>query len=351
MGAPVTDRPVSSPPTLQDVAARAGVSLATASRTLNGSRRKVADQYRERVLAAAAELHYIPNLAAQAVARGFSATITLVVGDIADPYFSSIAAGVARAADEHGLMVTIAQSGRDTARELDFVRTLRGQRPRAIILTGSRREQDANDPALRAELAEYEDGGGRVVVVAQPELPFATIAIDNYGGARALGDALVAQGYRNFAAVVGEPGLMTVRDRLAGFRDALSAHGLQLPDRRVAADEFTRDGGFSAAHELVAVQDWSRVDAVFAASDVMAIGAMSALRECGYRPGPDVGVAGFDDIAPARDVTPALTTVRLDLEGIGEHAVRLALDDGVGEQAPSGRVILRESTPARPRAR
>lgn len=347
MGATVTDRPASSPPTLQDVAALAGVSLATASRALNGSQRKVAEKYSERVRAAAAQLNYTPNLAAQAVARGFSATITLLVGDIADPYFSSIAAGVARAADQHGLMVTVAQAGRDTARELDFVRTLRGQRPQAIVLTGSRRADDENAAALQAELAAYEQAGGRVVVVAQPALPFATIEIDNRAGAAALGDALVGLGYRNFAAVVGEAGLLTVSDRLAGFRESLARHGLELADDRVARAEFTRDGGFAAARELLSRPGWAGVDAVFAASDVMAIGAMSALREAGCAPGAEVAVAGFDDIAPARDVTPALTTVRLELEQVGENAVELALGAGAADQALAGRVILRASTPRR----
>src|SRR6187402_3319594 len=96
-----------SPPSLYDVAREAGVSLATASRTLNGSARRVNDEYRAKVLAAAAKLGYSANLSAQAVARGASSTVSLLVSDIADPYFSSIAAGVIRAADEHGLAVTM----------------------------------------------------------------------------------------------------------------------------------------------------------------------------------------------------------------------------------------------------
>ena len=146
----------SAPATLHDVAREAGVSLATASRSLNGSTRKVNEEYRKRVLEAAARLDYSPNLSAQAVARGTTTTVALLVADIADPYFSSIAAGVVAEADHERLIVTMAATERDTARELELVRTLRGQRPRAMILAASRREGDPNNEALEAELRAYE---------------------------------------------------------------------------------------------------------------------------------------------------------------------------------------------------
>src|SRR4029453_4406683 len=120
----------SAPATLHDVAREAGVSLATASRSLNGSTRKVNEEYRKRVLEAAARLDYSPNLSAQAVARGTTTTVALLVADIADPYFSSIAAGVVAEADTARLIVTMAATERDPERELELVRTLRGQRPR-----------------------------------------------------------------------------------------------------------------------------------------------------------------------------------------------------------------------------
>ena len=126
----------SAPATLHDVAREAGVSLATASRSLNGSTRKVNEEYRKRVLEAAARLDYSPNLSAQAVARGTTTTVALLVADIADPYFSSIAAGVVAEADTARLIVTMAATERDPERELELVRTLRGQRPRVMILAG-----------------------------------------------------------------------------------------------------------------------------------------------------------------------------------------------------------------------
>jgi len=342
-----TDRPRTSV-TLHDVAREAGVSLATASRSLNGSDRKVNDAYRERVLAAAARLDYRPNLSAQAVARGSTTAVALVVSDIADPYFSSIASGVMRGAEEAGLIVTMSVTGRDTDRELALVRALRGQRPRVIILAGSR-YGDGTHTELATELEGFERGGGRVVLISQHEMPFDTVLIDNRGGARRLAEALVEQGYRRFAALVGNRALLTVRDRLAGFTEGLAAHGLELVDDRVTVDEFTRDGGYRATRALIerGVDD---LDLIFAVNDVMAIGALSALRDAGLEPGRDVAVAGFDDIPTVRDVTPALTTVRVPLIDAGRAALEVALrprENGEHTIEVGAEVVLRASTPPR----
>lgn len=342
-------RPKASPATLHDVAREAGVSLATASRSLNGSVRKVHDDYRQRVLEAAARLNYTPNLSAQAVAKGASSTVALLVSDIADPYFSSIAAGVIRAAETTGLIVTMAVTERSSARELELVRALRGQRPRVIILTGSRLEGPPSQDALVAELQAYSSTGGRVVLISQRELPFSTVVIDNYQGARRLANSLVGQGYRRFAAIGGMRALMTSSDRLSGFADGLAEHGIAIHPDHIARGEFTRDGGFAAANHLL-LTGIDDVQLVFAVSDVMAIGAMSAFRD-GGRTVPDaIAVAGFDDISTARDVTPALTTVHLPLEELGERAVELALSESPSDAddvvTVSTTVVLRASTPA-----
>jgi len=342
--------PHAAPATLHDVAREAGVSLATASRSLNGSARKVNDDYRQRVLAAAARLNYSPNFSAQAIAKGSTSTVALVVSDIADPYFSSIAAGVIRAAEAEGLIVTMAVTERNPGRELELVRALRGQRPRVMILTGSRSVDSEHQAALIAELTAFTATGGRVVLISQEGLPFDTVVVDNYLGARALANDLVAQGYRTFAALTGAETLVTSRDRLAGFADGLAEHGIAIHPDRVVRGEFTRDGGFAAATELLAT-GLEQVDLVFAVNDVMAIGAMSALREAGIDVPGDIAVAGFDDIDTARDVTPALTTVNIPLVDVGRQAVALALSDTArtGDEAVrvATRVILRASSPAR----
>lgn len=328
--------------TLHDVAREAGVSLATASRALNGSTRTVHESYRQRVLEAAARLNYTPNLSAQAVARGSSLTVALLVADIADPYFSSLASGVVAEADRAGLAVTMAVTGRDPERELALVRTMRGQRPRVMILAGSRRTGDPHAAALADELAAFESTGGRVVFISRSDLPFRTLPLDNAAGAAALARELVALGYRSFTALTGAEGLRTAEDRLRGFREGLGTAGRLT---RVIEGEFTRDGGYESMRRLIET-GLDGVDAVFAVNDVMAVGALSALRDAGLVPGRDVGVAGFDDIPTVRDVTPPLTTVAIPLDEVGRRALRLALDDAVPEPVPFT-VRLRESTPAR----
>lgn len=339
----------SNPVTLHDVAREAGVSLATASRALNGSERKVNEAYRQKVLVAAARLNYTPNLSAQAVARGTSNAVALLVADIADPYFSSIAAGTIRAAEDAGLVVTMSVTARSAERELELVRALRGQRPRVMILAGSRFSDADGEKALVAELTAYQSTGGRVVFISQQALPFDTVMIDNYGGARQLARDLVGLGYRRFAAISGSRELLTARDRLTGFVDGLAEHDLSIDAEHIVHVDFDRDGGFDGGTRL-SERGLDDVDVVFAVSDVMAVGALSALREAGHVPGETIAVAGFDDIPTVRDITPALTTVRIPLEEVGMRALSMALSDE--PDAASGdpiatSVIVRASTPRR----
>ncbi|MWB99386.1 LacI family DNA-binding transcriptional regulator [Agromyces seonyuensis] len=341
-----------TPATLHDVAREAGVSLATASRSLNGSTRKVNEEYRQRVLDAAERLGYTPNLQAQAVARGTSSTVALVVADIADPYFSSIAAGVVAEADREHLIVTMTATDRDPDRELDIVRQLRAQRPRVLVLAGSRPGPDgAASPAqlaLDAELDAYELSGGRVVLVGGEDASRRTATLDNFAGAAALGRALAGLGYRRFAVVTGDEGLRTAEDRLAGFRAGILEGGGGLADTDVLRTPFTRDGGYAAVRDRIAA-GLDGVELFFATNDVMAVGALSAIRDAGLAPGADVAVAGFDDIPVASDVTPPLTTVRVPLAELGRRALRLALDEDAGDAATpvTTEVVLRASTPPR----
>lgn len=333
--------------TLEEVARVAGVSLATASRALNGSARKVNPAYRDRVLAAARSLNYSPNLAAQAVAKGGTSTVALVVADISDPYFSTIASGVMRAAEERGLIVTVGSTERRAGRELKIVRTLRGQRPRSIIVVGSRSSIEGADTELIAELTAYERSGGAVTMISQPEMPFRTIEIRNREGAAALARQLLDRGYRSAAILTGPGELITARDRTEGFAATFAEAGHPIEDRWLVGGEFTRDGGFLGAAELQR-RGLSSVEVIFAVNDIMAVGAMAFLRSAKVALPRDVAVAGFDDISSLRDITPALTTVSLPLDDIGRQAIDLAFavdSDGDSRVAVEGVPVLRESTP------
>ncbi len=357
--------------TLQDVADRAGVSLTTASRVVNEGSRRVGAHLAERVNRAVGELGYTANLQARAVATGQSTMIGVVVHDIADPYFSSIAGGLIGAAAARHLLVCIASTSATEAAEREYVALMRAQRARAVILIGSRSDDAWARETLRAEIAAFTRSGGRAVAVGQDLLAVDTILPENAAGAEALAQAMVALGHRRFAVLAGPRGLLTARDRLRGFRAGLAAWSVPLEAARIVHGPFTRDGGYEAMSAVLAAAPSDRLpDCVFAVTDVMAMGALARLRASGLQVPADIALAGFDDILTLRDVYPPLTTVRLPLKRMGEMAAGLVLaeapaavsDLGVvasadmaADQQPRvipvpGEVILRESTRPRPPA-
>lgn len=325
---------MSGAPTLQDVASASGVSLATASRVLNGSTRKVAEAYRERVERAAERLGYTANVSAQSTARGTSPVIALLVGDIADPYFGLIASGVARGAAEQGLIVTIAVTERDPETERRIIRAFRGQRPTGLILAASRA---AHDEGTQRELDSFSELGGRVVAFGG-DLTTRSVRVDNEGGARKLGEAMRAQGYHEAIILAAAEGVRTSDDRIAGFT---AGFGMV---RRVYRGTFSRESGASLMAEALA-DGVEPGTIVFGMSDMVAIGAMAAMREAGRSIGEDIAVCGFDDVPVSLDVTPSLTTVHVPLTEAGYQAFRATVDDEWVPTSLPAEVVVRASTP------
>lgn len=342
----MTQPPASRAATLHDVAREAGVSLATASRVLNGSTRKVADSYRERVEAAAATLGYSANLSAQATARGSSATVALLVANIADSYFSQVAVGLARAADDENLVVTIGITERSAAREAQLIRSLRGQRPRGIVLAASRTATEHSRP-LREALAAVAESGARIVSLGSPAegVESRIVGIDNRGGTQALGARLTALGYRNALILAAGEGLVTSDDRIAGFSDGFTTGGGRAPE--VLRGSLTRDAGYDLMTEALA-RGVTPGTVVFGVSDVVAFGAMSAIRDAGREVGADVAVAGFGDIDTGRDIVPSLTTLHAPLEQLGHLAIAAVTAEEWTDPDPLPvELLIRDSTPPR----
>ncbi|GAA4946640.1 LacI family DNA-binding transcriptional regulator [Streptomonospora halophila] len=342
------DTPSSSTPvTLEDVARRAGVSPSTASRALNGSSRKVRGEYQVRVHAAAVELGYIANTAAQAVARGRSEHLAMVVNGINDDYFSPVAAGVLKAAEAADRMVTMISSRNSAQQAAQVVSALRSQRPRAIILAGGRSVASTRwEERLVEELAAFQEEGGRVVAISEEGMPFDTVSLDNVAAAADLAGAMAGLGYRRVTILGGPADARTAHDRVRGFVAGLAEHGVEVPPSEVLHCGFDRDGGYSAAGECLR----RRVPAelVLAISDTVAVGAIARFREAGMSLPADMAVAGIDDVTVLRDVAPALTTVRLPWPEAGRAALDLALRPTEAEPRlvrMTGHVVLRESTP------
>jgi LacI family transcriptional regulator len=336
--------------TLLDVAKAAGVSLATASRVLGGSRDRVSPALAQRVIDAARELDYVPNAQAKALARASSTTVGLVVHDVSDPYFSEIARGVLNAASDEGHLVLICNAHRDPDRELQYLIELRSQRVQAMLMAGSGYTERAAEAPLARELMAFRAAGGAVALIGRHDAALDTVQPDNVGGAAAVGRWLAAHGHRDIAVVAGPPALSTIQDRLEGLRAGLNAYGLSLRDDLVRHVDFTRDGGYRATCDLL---DSRRpFTAIFALNDTMAIGGLIACRDRAVPVPDDVSIIGFDDIPFAVDVTPSLTTVRIPMEQMGADAVRLALAQRAGDQprvvSTTSELVLRDSTGPRP---
>lgn len=330
---------------LSDVAREAGVSVSTASRALNGSHRSVPAANRERVLAAAERIGYTANMAAQATARGHYPAIGLVVGDIRDQFFARVTWGVVREAAERALVVNVLSTQGEDHREEVLIQQLRRQRPQSLLLVRKIDESGRASPELLRELRSFENEGGRVVVIGEPTHHLAAVLPTDFDGCRMLGQQLLDLGYRRFTAVALVPAVRSTRDRLDGFRAALSAAGVALPDRDVLHTEASMAGGVAAARQLVARR--SPTELVFCLEDSVALGLMWELERHGIRVPDDVAVAGYGDRDHwrVRSEQPVLTSVRTPLEEMGAMGVSMCVETGIdpGELLPD--VVIRASTP------
>jgi LacI family transcriptional regulator len=309
-------------PRLQDVAEAAGVSIATASRSLSGAS-GVSQSVAERVRETARTMGYVVNLHARSLAGGATRSVGLLVHEIGDPYFSEIASGVLGVGAREGLTVQICHTGRDPERELAQLRMLIANRVGAIIVAGSGMVEPSLQAPAKAELAAYRRSGGRVAVIGRHHLGVDAVLPDNTEGARAVAQHLLDLGHRRVAVATGSRQLTTVADRITGVQAAFAAAGLDFADVPLVEADFTRAGGKVAAERILT--DHPGVTAVLALNDDMAIGVLSTLRARGVSVPAEVSVTGFDDVAVAGDLAPSLTTVRLPMSEMGEQALLLAL--------------------------
>ncbi|MET7284391.1 LacI family DNA-binding transcriptional regulator [Streptomyces sp. NPDC005573] len=309
-------------PTLEEVAARAGVGRGTVSRVINGSPR-VSDATRAAVEAAVEELGYVPNTAARALAANRTDSIALVVPEpetrfFAEPYFSDMLRGVgAELADtEMQLLLIFAGSDRERDRLAQY---LAAHRVDGVLLVSVH----ADDP-LPDLLAQLEIPA----VISGPRSAGETLTSvdsDNYGGGRSAVRHLVGRGRRRIAHITGRLDVYGAGRRVDGYRDALREAGLPADELLLEPGDFTEEGGHRAMTVLLARRP--DLDAVFAGSDVMAAGARKALREAGRRVPQDVALIGYDDSVVARHMDPPLTSVRQPIQEMGREMLRLLLAD------------------------
>lgn len=309
----------SKPVTIHDVARLAGVSPATVSRVLNGSSHAVREATRRRVLEAVRRLDYYPNRLARSLLRRQTAVVGLLVPDVSNPYYASILRGIEDVAHQHGLAVMLCNTDRDPTKQRHYLQTLLEHRVDGVVAAGG--------TFTREDLRMV---GGRLPVVAVGRHPSEVpcVRVDNVQAAYQACQHLLALGHTRVGFLAGPHSSLTARDRVRGYRLALRKAGVEFRSAWVAWSEFTAEGGYRAAREVVSA---SRVTALVASNDQMALGALRALWELGLRVPADVSLVGFDDTPVAAAAVPALTTVAIPAYELGRRAMELLLRVRAGE--------------------
>ncbi|MBH5131746.1 LacI family DNA-binding transcriptional regulator [Streptomyces sp. NA03103] len=330
--------------TITDIARRAGVSVPTVSRVVNG-RSDVSPGTRARV----EELLRRHGYRKRAAAPGRrAALLDLVFNDLDSPWAVEIIRGVEEVAHAAGAGTVVSAVHGRSGGARQWMRNLRARASDGVVLVTS-----ALDPVLHQELRVL---GVPLVVVdpaGSPALDVPTVGAANHAGGRAATEHLLALGHRRIGLIAGPPRLLCSRARHDGYRAALRGAGLAVDDSLVVPGDFRHESGFAACDALLGVPE--PPTAVFAASDQMALGAIEALRRRGLRVPQDVSVVGFDDLPEVRWSAPPLTTVRQPLAEMGRVAARTVLRPARDERPDPPRVelgtelIVRSSTAPPPR--
>ncbi|HEX7384746.1 MAG TPA: LacI family DNA-binding transcriptional regulator [Burkholderiaceae bacterium] len=320
--------------TIRDVAREAGVAVSTVSRALNGSA-NIAEATRARVLAAAAALRFTPSSAARSLITGRTHAVGVVLPALYGEYFSELIRGIDGAARERGLHLLLSSWHGEAAQAAAALRALHGRVDGVLLMS---LHADARS-AYAALLADVSPELPTVLLGSRPRVgPHASFTLDNFGGARAMTRHLLGAGRRRVAFVAGPADNHEAAERLRGYRAALAEANAR---ECVLEGDFGEASGREAGRRIAAMA--RRPDAVFAASDMMAIGVLGALADAGLRVPADVALAGFDDSALARHVRPALTTVRVHVAELGALALaRLADEIGGPRRKPVHRTVAAE---------
>jgi LacI family transcriptional regulator len=332
-------------PTMKQVAAEAGVTAATVSAVLRGERHRIfySDETRARVQAIVDRLGYRVNASARRLREGRSRTVGVLIDDITLPFLAAIirAAGVALHAHDYSIVLCNLE-GEEAARE-NLLRLIRAKQVDSFLLAGAL--STLADDDLRA----IHDSGQRLVLIER-EATFpgiAAVGVDNAAGGRLAAECLLARGGSRFAILAGPQGNPMARRRADGAVAALLDAGIRPSGIEVIETSgWTPDAGDAAMRTYLA--GGARPHGVFAGNDLLAIGALRALRECGLAIPRDVGVVGFDDIPLAAFTDPPLTTVRQPAELMGQAAAELLVAQP-RPPAPCQRVfapglVIRQST-------
>ena len=306
-------------PTLVEIAKLANVSRSTVSRVINNDSR-VKQETRKRVQAVISELNFQPNRAARSLAGGRTHVLGLVIPMgvsrlFTDPYFPLLIQGVTSACNAHDYSVMLWLA------EPEYERRMINQILHSGLIDGVIVSSSTTDDPLVDAL--HKSGFPFILVGRTPEDEASSyIDVDNVTSAKEAIAHLLRRGRRRIATITGPQTMIAGVDRLTGYRVALRERGLMVDPNLIADGDFTEAGGYEATRQLLGYEP----DAIFVASDVMAIGALRALREAEVRVPEDIALIGFDDMPFAQTSDPPLTTVRQPIQKTGSVAVETLID-------------------------
>lgn len=303
--------------TIQRVADRAGVSIATVSRVF-ANPQMVSDTLRERVLEAARALSYRPSRAARTLRVGTSQTVGVVIPDLENPFFTAVVRGIELVLQPAGYTLLLSNSDEDTARERSILETLRAEGVAGIIFVPINNARDAYREVLAPPL--HVVAVDRSATSLRPDL----VTVDNVEGTRVGVEHLLALGHRDVALLGGPSRHSTAKERERGYQEALRAAGRLVRPELVHHGDFREGGGYEGMKALMALP--RRPTAVFVANNLMTLGALRALHQAGIRIPDEVAVVGFDDMPWATSLNPPLTAISQPSQEIGSSAAELLLD-------------------------
>ena len=327
---------------IRDVAKRAGVAPITVSRCINNSVH-CRPETRARVEAAVTELGYVPNRLASGLRSRRTNTLALILTDITNPFFTTIARGVEDIASEKGYTVVFCNTDESVSKEKMYLQMLMEKRVDGILLVPALNGLDSTALIRKQNIP--------VVVLDRrlPELMTDVVRCDSEGGAHELTRLLLSLGHREIAILNGPKGVSTSEDRLAGYRRALTEAGIPINLKREYHGAFNQESGFEMTHQALA--EAQKPTALFAVNNFIAIGALKALQELDLRVPEDVAVVGFDDLPSALVTFPFLTVAAQPAYEMGRRAIEILLkrlDEGSSDHYQEvvlpAEIVIRQSS-------
>ena len=317
--------------TMRDIATRAGVSIGTVSHVING-KAPVRDLLRRRVLQAIEDLGYQPSQLARGLRRNQTNILGMIIPDVTNPFFPAVVRGAEDVAYQNSYQLVLCNTDNDSAKERAYLHALGSYRMAGLIVI----------PSVNSQIDPRKDLPRNSPLVCLDRRPVGwegdTVTVDNAAGAMAATNHLLEMGHRHIAAITGNLQLTNAKARVEGFRTALSRAHVDVDPEYIQEGRFDRLSGYEKTRTLLQLRP--RPTALFASNDLIALGALSALREAGLRCPEDVSVVGFDDLEFSEFIHPALTTVAQPGYQMGAKGASMLLKRLQGASPPPQHLVL-----------